>query len=64
MMIKKLLKFLIRVVDAELFESVEFENFKSGDVQNSDKKRSENILRIVLNTGIKITWAGRSKERG
>ena len=46
-MIKKLLKFLIRVVDAELFESVEFENFKSGDVQNTDEKRSENILRIV-----------------
>ena len=38
MMIEKLLKFFISIVNTKLFESVKFENLESSDIQNSDEK--------------------------
>lgn len=41
MMIKKLLKFFIGVIDAKLFKSIKFENLEASNIQDSDEKRSE-----------------------
>jgi hypothetical protein len=40
MVVKKLLKFFVGEIDAQLFESVETENFKTGDIEATDEKRS------------------------
>ena len=46
MMIKKLLKFFIGVIDAKLFKSIKFENLKTSNIQDSDEKRSEKKILI------------------
>jgi len=38
-----LLELLVRVVDAQLLESVEFENFEAGDIEDTDEERSGEI---------------------
>ena len=40
MMIEKLLQLFVGVIDTKLFESVEFEDFEAGDVENSNEKRA------------------------
>ena len=45
MMIEKLLKFFISIVNTKLFESVKFENLESSNIQNSDEKVSLGVSR-------------------
>ena len=45
MMVEKLLQFLVRVVDAQLLECVEFKDFKSGNIQDTDEKVSRGVSR-------------------
>ena len=37
MMVEELLELFVTEVDADLFESVKFENFESGNVQDADE---------------------------
>ena len=43
MMIEKLLQLFVSVIDAQLFECIELENFETSDVENSNEKRSWEI---------------------
>ena len=43
MVVEELLQLLVGVVDAELLEGVELENFKASDIEDTDEKRSGEI---------------------
>ena len=47
-MVEELLQFLITKVDANLFECVKFENFKSSDVEDADEVHFLGNLNFVI----------------
>ena len=47
-MVKELLQLLITKVDANLFECVKFENFKSSDVEDADEVHFLRSLNCVI----------------
>ena len=46
-MVEKLLKFFVCIVNTELFKRVKVENFKTGNIKNTDKDRA----RLVISKG-------------
>ena len=43
-MIEKLLKFFVSIVDTKLFKRVKIKNFESGNIQNTDEKGTLGII--------------------